>query len=262
MKNPENELTEITEARQWALTLSRDQYGLQACVVINKIIQRMRWIPPGEFLMGSPEDEPGRWQDEGPQHTVRIHHGFWMFDTPVTKTLWQSVMGVDNNTSRFTNPFHPMAGVTWHDAQEFVARVNQTCPCLNLTLPSEAQWEYACRAGSETARYADDLDAIAWYKDNSSDTTHPVGLKQPNAWGLYDMLGNVLEWVQDTCHESYDVGDALRVMRGGSWDDGACDCRSAARYWVPPDFGWRDQGFRCARVQIREGDDKRIINAA
>ncbi len=127
-----------------------------------------------------------------------------MFDTPVTQALWQAVMGADNNLARFTNPFHPITRVTWYDAQKFVARVNQTCPFLNLTLPSEAQWEYACRAGTETAIYAEDLHDVGWYDANSSDTTHPVKLKQPNAWGLYDMLGNVWEWVQDTQHESYE----------------------------------------------------------
>lgn len=129
---------------------------------------------------------------------------------------------------------------------------------MELTLPSEAQWEYACRSGSETAIYAEDLDAIAWYDANSSNTTHPVRQKKPNGWGLYDMLGNVWEWVQDTEHENYegapqdgsawDDGEAVakRVIRGGSWYNGARGCRSAARDWLFPDYRDTFQGFRCA----------------
>ncbi len=245
----------------WASAMDRDQYGLWAEFEINDVIQQMRWIPPGEFVMGSPKDEPGRWQDEGPQHTVRIHHGFWMFDTPVTQALWQAVMGADNNPSHFSdNPQHPVERVTWYGSQKFITKLNQIKPGLELTLLSEAQWEYACRAGTESAIYAEDLDAIAWYDANSSGDTHPVKLKQPNDWGLYDMVGNVFEWVQDAKHEGYEGAPsdgsawvdneaaAERVVRGGSWSGEARDCRSAARHWDPPDVVWRLQGFRCARI--------------
>ncbi len=210
--------------------------------------------------MGSPKDEPERSDTEGPQHTVRLRQGYWLFDTPVTQALWQAVMGTDNNPSRFTDdPQHPVERVNWHDSKKFIATLNRIKPSLELTLPSEAQWEYACRAGSETAIYAEELDAIAWYSDNSSRTTHPVGKKQSNAWGLYDMLGNVWEWCLDgrrTYHSTNETdplgsteAGALRVMRGGSWSSEARICRSAARVWLPPDYDWDLLGFRCARVQ-------------
>ena len=193
------------------------------------IRQRMRWIGPGRFRMGSPEDEPGRYDNEGPRHEVRISEGFWLFDTPVTQALWEAVMG--GNPSRFADRKRPVEQVSWDEASEFLQKINSRIPGLELVLPTEAQWEYACRAGTETATYvgpidilgdnnAPILDAIAWYGGNSgvgfelengydsSDWpgkqydhsragTHPVGQKLPNGWGLYDMLGNVWEWCAD-----------------------------------------------------------------
>jgi formylglycine-generating enzyme required for sulfatase activity len=201
--------------------------------------------------MGSPEDEAGRWEDEGPQHEVTLESGFWLFDTPCTQALWEAVMG--GNPSRFVSPTRPVEQVSFKDAQRFLERVNERVPKLDLVLPSEAQWEYACRAGMETATYAGAmsivgehnapvLDAIAWYGGNSgvgfelengedsSDWpekqydhakagTRPVGLKAANPWGLHDMLGNIYEWCADTWHDSYEgapTDGSARIDTGGA----------------------------------------------
>ncbi|WP_339136578.1 MAG: formylglycine-generating enzyme family protein [Candidatus Electrothrix sp. GW3-4] len=285
----------------WADAMGRDRFGLWAEFVVEgkdgPVRQRMRWIPPGRFLMGSPEDEPGRYDDEGPQHWVTINKGFWLFDTPVTQALWQAVTG--ENPSKFKSPDRPVEQVSWEDCQKFVQEINQQISRLNLSLPSEAQWEYACRAGSSTALYTGEieiigkrnapaLDDIAWYGgnsgrnfelDNGYDTsdwkekqyddkragTHPVGLKQANDWGLYDMLGNVWEWVADPWHEDYDGApedgkiwendkpDENRVIRGGSWNNKARNCRSACRNRNEPDNRNDNIGFRCARAHERVG---------
>ena len=147
-----------------------------------------------------------------------------MFDTPCTQALWEAVMGA--NPSTFKAPDRPVETVSWDDCQEFVQRLNGRVVGLELGLPSEAQWEYACRAGTETARYRDSLDEIAWYDENSGGETHAVGGKLPNGWGLYDMLGNVWEWCADAWREDYSQprvvetggrASVLRVIRGGSW---------------------------------------------
>ncbi|MBF0424148.1 MAG: SUMF1/EgtB/PvdO family nonheme iron enzyme [Magnetococcales bacterium] len=220
----------------WAKESGRDKYGEWLTFALDVVVQKMRWIPPGRFLMGSPEDEPGRFMEEGPQHEVIIEKGYWLFDTPCTQALWQVVMG--NNPSYFQSSSRPVENVSWNDVQEFLEKINQRISGLNLILPSEAQWEYACRAGTTTALYtgaieilgernAPTLDPIAWYGgnsgvgfdlDNGIDSkewsekqyphekagTHPVGLKIANPWGLYDMLGNVCEWCDDHWHESYE----------------------------------------------------------
>lgn len=235
---------------------------------LDDVTQRLRWIPAGAFRMGSPGDEPGRYHDEDPQHIVSIPRGFWLFDTPCTQALWEAVMG--ENPSRFQSSDRPVEQVSWQDAQDFLERINARIPGLELVLPSEAQWEHACRAGTETAVYtgpveilgersAPALDAIAWYGGNSGvgfeledgydsygwaemqypspkSGTHPVGKKEPNAWGLYDMLGNVSEWVQDHWHESYEGAPT----DGSAWID----------LDASPDAGGSFLGFRPARAQL------------
>jgi len=222
----------------WASAIGRDRFGLVAAFTVpgTDVSQRMRWIPPGRFQMGSPDDEPGRDDDEGPRHEVTLQEGFWLFDTPCTQTLWQAVTG--SNPSRFKSPARPVETVSFDEAQAFIDKLNQKAPGLHLALPSEAQWEYACRAGTETATYAGPidilgannapaLDPIAWYGGNSGqefdldngfnisdwpDKQYPhtragtriVGQKSPNAWGLHDMLGNVWEWCADIYHPSYE----------------------------------------------------------
>src|SRR5262249_44378161 len=155
---------------------------------------------------------------EAPQRAMAIDGGFWMFETPCTQALWQTVMG--NNPSRFKAPDRPVESVSWDDCKTFAAQLRTRLDGLALDLPSEAQWEYACRAGTKTSRYRDDLDAIAWYARNSAGTTHPVGEKEPNEWGLYDMLGNVWEWCRDRWAADASAGSANatsdhRVVRGG-----------------------------------------------
>lgn len=132
--------------------------------------------------MGSPDDEPGRFGDEGPQHEVILSSGFWLFDTPVTQALWAAVMG--DNPSYFKDPKRPVETVSWDDAMQFNERVNLIVPGLDLVLPTEAQWEYACRAGTATPNYAGadkDLEDIAWFSSNSDEQTHPVATKRCNA---------------------------------------------------------------------------------
>ncbi|NVN88280.1 MAG: formylglycine-generating enzyme family protein [Rhodopseudomonas sp.] len=279
----------------WASGCGRDRRGVFAEFSLTAVRQRLRWIPPGRFRMGSPENEAGRFDNEEPRHVVVIGEGFWLFDTPCTQALWEAVMG--ENPSRFRSASRPVESVTFDAVQEFLSRINRMVPGLELALPTEAQWEYACRAGTSKATYAGNLrilgwnnapvlDAIAWYGGNSGvgfeledgwnselwreqqyphqrAGTHPVGLKAPNAWGLYDMLGNVWEWCEDRWHGSYldapSDGSAwlepgqrptARVVRGGSWFDGSArNARSASRYFGSPDYSHAALGFRCARFQ-------------
>jgi formylglycine-generating enzyme required for sulfatase activity len=204
--------------------------------------------------MGSLEDEEGREDWEDPRHGVHWTSGFWLFDTPCTQALWSAVM--DTNPSQFQGENRPVEQVSWEDCQQFLVALGQRLPELPLALPTEAQWEYACRAGTNTARYHEDVDAIAWYLDNSATETHGVGQKLPNAWGLYDMLGNVFEWCHDG-HRDYEADVAVdpvgptdaaayRVIRGGSWGDPARHTRAAYRLWNAPGFRYDDLGFRCS----------------
>jgi formylglycine-generating enzyme required for sulfatase activity len=244
--------------------------------------------------MGSPATEPGRTEHEGPLHDVTLDRGFWLFDTPCTQALWEAVMG--NNPSRFQSRTRPVEWVSFDGAASFIDVLNSRIPGLGLSLPSEAQWEDACRAGTATATYAGalkivsayeatGLDAIAWYGGNSMEGidleigsdcrappdepihqtmagTRPVGLKQPNQWGLHDMLGNVWEWCLDHWHDTYDGAPAdgsawlearesaaLRVLRGGSWNDEARDVRSSYRDRNNPANCNDYLGFRCVRIQ-------------
>jgi formylglycine-generating enzyme required for sulfatase activity len=210
--------------------------------------------------MGSPEDEEGRWQDEGPPHLVKIDTGFWMFDTPCTQALWEAVIGAGTNPGRFPGADRPVEGVSWVDCQGFLRRLNERLEGLDLelSLPSEAQWEYACRAGTTSARYHEDRDAIAWHAGNSGGETHAVKGKLPNGWGLYDMLGNVLEWCADPWTDDYGPGrepgaaapaSAPRVVRGGSWADDPPVVRAAFRDADEPTDRDRHLGLRCAEFR-------------
>ncbi len=200
------------------------------------------WIPAGIFTMGSPTSESGRDSDEGPQHQVTISSGFWMGKTEVTQAQWGRVMG--SNPSNLKGAKNPVEQVTWNEAKEFCGRVGGR-------LPTEAEWEYACRAGT-TGPYAGDLGQMGWYVDNSGSTMHPVGQKDRNAWGLYDMHGNVFEWCEDGKREYSSTAQtdpegpagSSRVLRGGSWLYRAGDCRSATRRDDGPGLRGDDSGFR------------------
>ena len=236
---------------EWAADWGRDPFGAWAAFQVGGVTQKLRWIPPGKFLMGSPDHEEGRWDDEGPQHEVAIESGFWMFETPCTQALWEAVMG--KNPSRFPGRERPVEQVSWEDVEDFLTRIAAMIPGLRLGLPTEEQWEYACRAGLAAARYGD-LDQIAWYSENSGRETHPVALKQPNGWGLHDMLGNVLEWCADVWTDDYNTkkdaaASARRVVRGGSWGDDARLVRAAFRVHDVPSFRYRYLGFRCAEFR-------------
>ncbi len=224
------------------------------------------WIPPGTFTMGSPANENGRFEDEGPQHQVTISKGFWMGKFPVTQGQYQQLMG--ENPAHFTNAGldAPVESVNWHKAKEFCGKLRGRLAGdlrgLTVRLPTEAEWEYACRAGTTTALYNNkeltstdgrcrNLDEIAWYWENSGSITKPGGQKQPNEWGLYDMLGNVWEWCEDgwrnytSSVQTDPVGSgSSRVLRGGSWGHFARFCRSAVRDYVDPGITYYFSGFR------------------
>jgi len=263
------------EPPEWASGWGHDRFGVYVAFAIGAVTQRLRWIPPGRFLMGSPEGEEGRYDDEGPRHEVTIAAGFWLFDTPCTQALWEAVMG--DNPSRFPSPTRPVEQVSFEDVQAFLDKLNARVPGLDLALPSEAQWEYACRAGTETATWAGNLqiigennapvlDPIAWYGGNSgvgfelengfdssdwrekqySHTragTRPVGLKAANPWGLYDMLGNVWEWCADYWHDDY----ADAPTDGSAWiETGAADRVIRGGSWLG--------GARVVRAAYRDRD--------
>ncbi|TFH42043.1 MAG: formylglycine-generating enzyme family protein [ANME-2 cluster archaeon] len=223
----------------------------------NSIGMEFVLIPAGEFKMGSPSSEEGRNDREGPVHTVTIEKAYYLGKYEVTQKEWREVMG--SNPSNFKGDDLPVEYVSWNDAQEFVKKLNEKEGTNKYRLPSEAEWEYAVRAGT-TTRYSfgddeTDLGNYAWYSSNSGSNTHPVGQKQPNAFGLYDMHGNVWEWVQDLYHSDYDgaptEGSAResgvgsdRVFRCGGWSFSARDCRSAVRRSFVPGNHLDGLGFR------------------
>ena len=216
-----------------------DKYGLWGAFEVNGMVYRMRWILPGAFVMGSPEDEEGHHDDEK-QRAVTIPDGFWLGETPVTQALYRAVTG--ERPSRFSGGPRPVEQVSWHDAQAFCEQLADRCPGLGARLPSEAEWEYACRAGTTGARYAA-LDDAAWHYGNSGWQTQPVGVLAPNPWGLHDMFGNVWEWCENAADPD---GGSERVIRGGSWFDYARYVRAAYRDACEPGLRYGNLGFRLA----------------
>lgn len=224
-------------------------------------------VPAGVFMMGSPSHEAGRSSDEGPRHEVRIE-SFEIMTTEVTQGMWQREMGVNPASERGVGKDYPVYNVSWQDCGDFIRKLNQRDDGYMYRLPTEAEWEYACRAGTATRYYwgedpdACEIDDHAWYRDNSGEGTHPVARREPNAWGLYDMSGNVWEWCRDSWHDDYigapsdggaweSPGSNQRVSRGGSWIGDANQCRSAYRFLNIEDLGWADQGFRLVRTRGR-----------
>jgi len=184
--------------------------------------------------------------DEKPAHRVEITKGFWIGETPVIQEAYQRVVG--SNPSRFKGPQRPVEKVSWKVADRY-------CKALGMRLPTEAEWEYAARAGSIAAHYGN-LGEIPWYDDNALGQTHDVKGKHPNAWGLYDTLGNVFEWTADWFDETYYArneirdpagpkGGSSRVVRGGSWNTYSLSVRASYRVRFGPTYRYSNIGFRC-----------------
>jgi formylglycine-generating enzyme required for sulfatase activity len=242
-------------------------------IVTTSGIEMLR-LPGGEFTLGDDQGE----EDEKPAHRVRLSP-FWIDANEVSQAVFQKLMG--RNPSKSVGPDKPVERISWHVAIQFCnmrSRKEGFRPCYDLKtsrcdfaadgyrLPTEAEWEYACRAGTATRwSFGDDDAGLAnygWFKGNAAKTTHPIRQKRPNPWGLYDMHGNVAEWCNDFYRDHYDPADRNdpqgpaageeRVLRGGSWNGGAESCRSAARSGAPPGladvcFGYEAYGFRCVR---------------
>jgi formylglycine-generating enzyme required for sulfatase activity len=222
-------------------------------------------IPTGRFTMGSPPDEEGCSTNEGPQHEVDVP-AFAIARYPLTFAEYDHFCEVTGRKKPHDEGWgrggRPVINVSWHDAQDYVGWLSEATG-YTYRLPSESEWEYACRAGTTTARYAEPLADIAWFEENSGARTHPVGEKAANGWGLHDTLGNVFEWCADHSHDNYEgaprngeawveanaESGADRVVRGGSWNDEARDCRAACRIRDHPYFRIGYLGFRPARGQ-------------
>jgi len=251
----------------WSTAWGEDRYGIWTEFQIHNVAQRMRWIEPGVFLMGSPPNEPERFDDET-QHEVELTQGFWLADTTCTQELWQAVMG--NNPSCYKGPKRPVEYVNYEDCRGFLDMVNDSASHLQLRLPTEAEWEYACRARTETPFWFGETinpeqvnyDGFCPYNGGESglswQETMEVKALPPNGWGLYQMHGNVREWCADW-YGAYGggklvdpqgplVGDA-RILRGGSWFSRGRGCRSAARLARSPSTREDNYGFRLARAQ-------------
>jgi formylglycine-generating enzyme required for sulfatase activity len=275
----------------WASSWGEDTFGLWADLELRArephstqrhgLVQRLRWIEAGSFMMGSPQSEDERWADEGPQHFVVLQHGFWLADTACTQALWQEVMGENPSQFNLENGGgleHPVEMVNWLMVQDFLQKLAARLPAGQAALPSEQEWEYACRAGTTTPFWFGEnidtnqvnYDGERPYRDAKEGEyrakTVPVTALPANAWGLYQMHGNVWEWCADVWRENYAQGSAVgllpeapvaldedplaggqpqpRALRGGSWNDGARGARSACRSWVAPDGRGGDLGFR------------------
>jgi sulfatase modifying factor 1 len=248
----------------WAGEWGEDEFGLWMAFTYRGVQQAFRWISPGTSLIGSPEDEPERYHDETP-HPVTLTQGYWLADSACTQVLWRAVMG--DNPSRFQDDEqNPVEQVSWNDVQQFIDKLNGLIPNLNARLPTEAQWEYACRAGTTTpfsfgknitpeqVNYNGEYPYTGGKKGLYRRKTVPVKSLPPNPWGLYEMHSNVWEWCNDWFgnYPSAPVIDpvgpsigATRVLlRGGSWLLYGGDVRSAVRSGNGPDYRDNAIGFR------------------
>ena len=269
---PRHPLTPPEFPAPWASDWGEDRYGLWMAFTYQNVRQAFRWIAPGSFLMGSPADEPQR-SDNETQHTVTLTQGFWLAESTCTQALWQAVMR--ENPSRFEGAELPVEQVSWEDAQTFIERFNALHPLLQIRLPTEAEWEYACRAGTTTpfafggnitpeqVNYDGNYPYHTGSQGQYRRKTVAVKSLPPNAWGLYEMHGNVWEWCSDYYGGDYgaepqtdprgaDSGE-LRVLRGGSWIDFGRYCRSADRFRDTPDFRDFIIGFRFALGHLSSG---------
>jgi formylglycine-generating enzyme required for sulfatase activity len=217
-------------------------------------------VPEGCFQMGCGELDDQCFSSEKPIHNVCLVSAE-IGKYEITQSQWKKIMGYNPSFFKKDGAF-PIENVSWNDIKNFIRRLNRISD-KNFRLPTEAEWEYAARAGTETAfSFGDEISKLgeyAWYSGNSEGKTHLVGQKEPNAWGLYDMHGNVWEWVEDDWHDNYDgapsdggawIDDprgAFRVFRGGSWHLDARNCRSATRDFDGPGLRFNGVGFRLAR---------------
>lgn len=227
-----------------------------AISIRNSIGMELVLIPAGEFWL-----DPDEFNYETPVRKVIIPESFYLGKYPVTQKEWEAVVG--NHPSCFEGDNRPVECVSWHSVQEFIKRLNAKEGTDKYRLPSEIEWEYACRAGTATRYSFGDSDLklgeYAWYYGNSEHETHPVGQKKPNPWGLYDMHGNVWEWCQDKYHRNYEealaegtaweaVGSIGIVLRGGGWVSYSGKCSSSCRSNLDSDYGTYSLGFRLVRT--------------
>jgi formylglycine-generating enzyme required for sulfatase activity len=250
----------------WASGWGEDEYGLWMTFNYKCVRHLFRWCEPGTFLMGSPKKEPEResFGNDETQHRVTLTRGFWIAEPPVTQALWEVFMG--DNPSRLKGVELPVEQLSWDDAMRFINTLNGMKPELKLCLPTEVQWEYACRAGTITPfAFGDNIttDQVNYdgnrpynngKKGEYRKQTVDVKSLPPNAWGLYQMHGNVWEWCQDwyaTQYPTQSVTDpqgaasgARRVLRGGSWISNGRYCRSAFRFANVPANRYGNNGFR------------------
>ncbi len=248
-------LSRVTKRKLFSRTTASDNEILSKPPIKNSIGMELKLLPAGTFMMGS--NFGGA--NEQPVHKVTLSQNFYIGVHEVTQEQWIKVMG--KNPSKFKGPRNAVEQVSWTDAVEFCLKLSalpeERAAGRFYQLPTEAQWEYACRAGATTEySFGDDESELcdyAWYKGNSGSKTHPVGQKKPSAWGLYDMHGNVWEWCQDW-HDAYPsravtdptgaASGSLRVLRGGCWDNAAEDRRSAYRGTGAPSGRGGSNGFR------------------
>lgn len=224
-------------------------------LTVNGIKYNMVWVDGGTFRMGATSEQGSEISDEKPVHSVTLS-GYYIGKTEVTQALWQAVMG--SNPSEFKGDNRPVESVSWDDCQEFIRKLNALTG-QNFRLPTEAEWEFACRGGNNSRGYkysgSNYIDNVAWYDGNSGDKTHPVATKSPNELGIYDMSGNVWEWCADwygdyssgrQTNPKGPYGGSGRVLRGGSWIIIAGCCRSSYRDGYIPTYRFNSLGLRLA----------------
>ena len=255
-----------------ALTLATTLAGARseiAATLVEGVEMEMLWIEKGHFSMGSPGAEWGRNVDEGPQREVSFAQGFYLGKCEVTQRQWEAVMGerpwAGFGEEVIASPDHPAVFISWQDVQVFLERINAAAGTAVYRLPTEAEWEYAARAGTQTSWSfgveKNVLEDHVWYVGNTHETesnyARAIGLKKANPWGFHDMHGNVWEWVQDWLGDYPDAAEwdprgpsvgTARVFRGGSFKDSIEFTRSAQRCWNPPDKGFSNIGVRLVRL--------------
>jgi formylglycine-generating enzyme required for sulfatase activity len=252
-KDPHRRLLEALALAEQPLT----QFTTSVVRIVDGVELRFRWCPSGKFMMGLSEAEAVFGAE---QHEVELTRGFWLGETQVTQLVWQAVMG--SNPSRYPGTDRPVEQVSWDDCQKFLSRVNGLQADLQLRLPTEAEWEYACRAGTTGATWLGEnsvavLNRIAWYSSEKL-LTQPVKQKEANPWGMYDMFGNVWEWCSDWYQQHDDspavdpagpaTGEA-RVARGHSFEPEMIPPRAGHRGAWSPHERDKSRGFRLARWQ-------------